>query len=129
MKYLFQRVEKELQEKAEAAQLPAKREAGDGGETGASSGSSERHKREAGDGVETEPSPAPPAQAVANNQQQFSFQLPDQPGLASNNNVNTETVIQNINNLSLTGQITRVQAPVVFTNINNVKYSRRSESG
>ena len=79
--------------------------------------------------METEPSPAPPAQAVANNQQQFSFQLPDQPGLASNNNVNTETVIQNINNLSLTGQITRVQAPVVFTNINNVKYSRRSESG
>ena len=45
-----------------------------------------------------------PAQAAANNQQQFSFQLPDQPGLASNNNVNTETVIQNINNLSLTGQ-------------------------
>ena len=90
MKYFLQRVEKELQEKAEAAQLPAKREAGDGGETGASSGSSERHKREAGDGGESE--------------QQFSFQLPDQPGLASNNNVNTETVIQNINNLSLTGQ-------------------------
>ena len=104
MKYFFQRVEKELQEKAEAAQLPAKREAGDGGETGASSGSSERHKREAGDGVETEPSPAQPTQAAANNQQ-FSFQLPDQPGLASNNNVNTETVIQNINNLSLTGMI------------------------
>ena len=101
MKYFFQRVEKELQEKAEAAQLPAKREAGDGGETGASS---ERHKREAGDGVETEPSPAQPTQAAANNQQ-FSFQLPDQPGLASNNNVNTETVIQNINNLSLTGMI------------------------
>ena len=33
--FFFQRVEKELQEKAEAAQLPAKREAGDGGETGA----------------------------------------------------------------------------------------------
>ena len=50
MKYLFQRVEKELQEKAESAQLPAKREeARDGGETGVSSGSSERHKREAGD--------------------------------------------------------------------------------
>ena len=54
--------------------------------------------------METEPSPAQPAQAAANNSQQFSFQLPDQPGLASNNNVNTETVIQNINNLSLTGQ-------------------------
>ena len=97
MTFLFQRVEKELQEKAEAAQLPAKREAGDGGETAASSGSSERHKREEWDWVETETSPA-------NNSQQFSFQLQDQPGLASNNNVNTETVIQNINNLSLTGQ-------------------------
>ena len=102
--FFFQRVEKELQEKAEAAQLPAKREAGDGGETGAGSGSSERHKREAGDGVETEPSPAQPAQAAAATSQQFSFQLPDQPGLGSNNNVNTETVIQNINNLSLTGK-------------------------
>ena len=40
--------------------------------------------------METEPSPAQPAQAAANN--------------TSNNNVNTETVIQNINNLSLTGQ-------------------------
>ena len=52
--------------------------------------------------METEPSPAQPAQPAATNQQ-FSFQLPEQPGLASNNNVNTET-IQNINNLSLTGQ-------------------------
>ena len=52
--------------------------------------------------METEPSPAQPVQAAANNQQ-FSFQLPDQPGLGSNNNVNTET-IQNINNLSLTGE-------------------------
>ena len=92
MTFSFQRGEKELQEKAEAAQLPAKREAGDGGETGASSGSSERHKREAGDDVETEPSPAVPAQAAANNQQQFSFQLPNQPGLCSN--VNTGAVIQ-----------------------------------
>ena len=105
--------------------MPAKREAGDGGETGAGSGSSERHKREAGDGVETEPSPAQPAQAAAATSQQFSFQLPDQPGLGSNNNVNTETVIQNINNLSLTGQSNRAN----HLQITNVKSSRRSESG
>ena len=72
--FFFQRGEKELQEKAETAQLPA--------------------KREVGDSVETEPSPAVPAQAAANNQKHFSFQLPDQPGLGSNNNVNTGAVIQ-----------------------------------
>ena len=105
MIFFFQRGEKELQEKAEATQLPA--------------------KREVGDSVETEPSPAVPAQAAANNQQQFSFQLPDQPGLGSNNNVNTETVIQNINNLSLTGQSNRAN----HLQTNNVKSSRRSESG
>ena len=46
-------------------------------------------------------------QVVTNNSQQFSFQLPEQPSSSSNNNVNnnTETVIQNINNLSLTGNI------------------------
>ena len=70
--------------------------------------------------METEPSPAQPAQAAANN-----GQLPDQPGLASNNNVNTETVIQNINNLSLTGQSNRAN----HLQITNVKSSRRSESG
>ena len=35
--------------------------------------------------METEPSPAMPA----TNQKHFSFQLPDQAGLGSNNNVNT----------------------------------------
>ena len=50
-------------------------------------------------------------QVVTNNSnnQQFSFQLPEQPvssssnGNSNNVNNNTETVIQNINNLSLTG--------------------------
>ena len=64
--------------------------------------------------METEPSAAQPAQPAATNQQ-FSFQLLEQPGLASNNNVNTET-IQNINNLSLTGQINS-PTELQFTNV------------
>ena len=83
--FLIQRVEKELQEKAQAqaqAQLllPAKRECGDGGEEPGHPG----HAIHGGTlGLGTMPP--------------FSFQLPDQPGPPP------EPVIQNLANMSISG--------------------------